>query len=173
MDSKLANDKYVESELNKITEKTNKGILIPYKAETAEYEKIDNQKTLIMVLVTGIIVILSLFNCCNTIVTSINSRSREFALFRGIGISKHEINKIVKLESYIYIIVSFCISIIPILIVRSIIIKPFESINLINWKFIGAIILIVFILVSIIMITTLKTLNKIQNENFMEEIKTL
>ncbi|WP_334296252.1 FtsX-like permease family protein [Clostridioides difficile] len=39
-----------------------------------------------------------------------NSRSREFALFRGIGISKHEINKIVKLESYIYIIVSFCIS---------------------------------------------------------------
>ncbi|MDX5716729.1 ABC transporter permease, partial [Clostridioides difficile] len=102
--SKLANDKYVESELNKITEKTNKGILIPYKAETAEYEKIDNQKTLIMVLVTGIIVILSLFNCCNTIVTSINSRSREFALFRGIGISKHEINKIVKLESYIYII---------------------------------------------------------------------
>ncbi|MBY1691516.1 hypothetical protein KWY07_16285, partial [Clostridioides difficile] len=63
--------------------------------------------------------------------------------------------------------------IIPILIVRSIIIKPFESINLINWKFIGAIILIVFILVSIIMITTLKTLNKIQNENFMEEIKTL
>lgn len=171
--SKLANDKYVESELNKITEKTNKGILIPYKAETAEYEKIDNQKTLIMVLVTGIIVILSLFNCCNTIVTSINSRSREFALFRGIGISKHEINKIVKLESYIYIIVSFCISIIPILIVRSIIIKPFESINLINWKFIGAIILIVFILVSIIMITTLKTLNKIQNENFMEEIKTL
>ncbi|WP_307903066.1 FtsX-like permease family protein, partial [Clostridioides difficile] len=109
------------------------------------------------------IVILSLFNCCNTIVTSINSRSREFALFRGIGISKHEINKIVKLESYIYIIVSFCISIIPILIVRSIIIKPFESINLINWKFIGAIILIVFILVSIIMITTLKKLNKIQN----------
>ncbi|MGO0943863.1 GNAT family N-acetyltransferase, partial [Clostridioides difficile] len=50
-----------------------------------------------------------------------------------------------------------------------------KSLDLLGFKctFIGAIILIVFILVSIIMITTLKTLNKIQNENFMEEIKTL
>lgn len=114
-----------------------------------------------MVLVIGIIVILFLFNCCNIIVISINSRSREFVLFRGIGILKYEINKIVKLESYIYIIVSFCIFIIFILIVRSIIIKFFESINLINWKFIGVIILIVFILVFIIMIIILKILNKI------------
>lgn len=171
--SKLANDKYVENELDKITEKTSKGILIPYKTETAEYEKSDNQKTLIMVLVIGIIVILSLFNCCNTIVTNINSRSREFALFRGLGISKYEINKIVKLESYIYIIISFTIAVVPILIVRSIIIKPFENIHLINLKFIGAIILIVFVLISIIMITTLKILNKIHKRDFIEEIKTL
>lgn len=171
--SKLANDKYVESELNKIIEKTNKGILIPYKTETAEYEKSDNQKTLIMVLVIGVIIILSLFNCCNTIVTNINSRSKEFALFKGIGISKNEINKIVKLESYIYIIVSFSIAVIPILIVRSIIIKPFENIHLINLEFVGAIIIIVFVLVSIIKITTIKTLRKIHNKNFMEEIKTL
>lgn len=40
--SKLVNDKYVESELNKIIEKINKGILILYKVEIVEYEKIDN-----------------------------------------------------------------------------------------------------------------------------------
>ncbi|WP_219631912.1 FtsX-like permease family protein, partial [Burkholderia pseudomallei] len=119
--SKLANEKHVESELNKIIEKSGKGILIPYKSESAGLEKSDNQKAMIMTLVVGVIVLLSLFNCCNTIVTSINSRSREFALFRGIGISKDEVKKIVVLESCIYIVVGFIISIIPTLIVRYII----------------------------------------------------
>ncbi|MGL5642884.1 MAG: FtsX-like permease family protein, partial [Paraclostridium sp.] len=87
---KFANQKNIESELNKIIENSGKGILIPYKSEAAGIEKSDNQKAMIMTLVVGVIVLLSLFNCCNTIVTSINSRSREFALFRGIGISKDE-----------------------------------------------------------------------------------
>jgi ABC-type antimicrobial peptide transport system permease subunit len=171
--SKLANNKKVESELNKIIDKSGKGILIPYKSEAAGLEKSDNQKTMVMTLVVGVIVILSLFNCCNTIVTSINSRSREFALFRGIGISKDEIKKIVKLEGLIYIAVSFVIAVVPTLITRAIIIKDFENINLISLKFVGAIVLIIAFLIAITMITTVKTLKQIQNEDFIEQIKTL
>ncbi len=171
--SKLANEKHVESELNKIIEKSGKGILIPYKSEAAGIEKSDNQKAMIMTLVVGVIVLLSLFNCCNTIVTSINSRSREFALFRGIGISKDEVKKIVVLESCIYIVVGFIISIIPTLIVRYIIIKSFETIQLINLKFIIAVILILIVISAIIIITTLKTLKNVQGEDFIEQIKTL
>ncbi|WP_371025236.1 ABC transporter permease [Paraclostridium ghonii] len=171
--SKFANQKNIESELNKIIENSEKGILIPYKSEAAGIEKSDNQKAMIMTLVVGIIVALSLFNCCNTIVTSINSRSREFALFRGIGISKDEVKKIVVLESYIYIIVGFIISIIPTLIVRYIIIKSFETIQLINLKFIIATILILIVVSAIIIITTLKTLKNIQGDDFIEQIKTL
>lgn len=171
--SKLANEKHVENELNKIISKSGKGILIPYKSQSSAIEKSDNQKAMIMTLVVGVIVLLSLFNCCNTIVTSINSRSREFALFRGIGISKDEVKKIVVLESCIYIVVGFIISIIPTLIVRYIIIKSFETINLINLKFIIAVILILIVISAIIIITTLKTLKNVQGEDFVEQIKTL
>lgn len=171
--NKLSNQKNIESELNKIIENSGKGILIPYKSEAAGIEKSDNQKAMIMTLVVGVIVLLSLFNCCNTIVTSINSRSREFALFRGIGISKDEVKKIVVLESCIYIVLGFIISIIPTLIVRYIIIKSFETIQLINLKFIIAVILILLVISAIIIITTLKTLKNVQGEDFIEQIKTL
>lgn len=171
--NKLSNQKNIESELNKIIENSGKGILIPYKSEAAEIEKSDNQKAMIMTLVVGVIVLLSLFNCCNTIVTSINSRSREFALFRGIGISKDEVKKIVVLESCIYIVVGFIISTIPTLIVRYIIIKPFETIQLINLKFIIAVTLILLVISAIIIITTLKTLKNVQGEDFIEQRKTL
>ncbi|KGJ50804.1 ABC transporter permease [Clostridium sp. NCR] len=171
--NKLSNQKNIESELSKIIENSGKGILIPYKSEAAGLEKSDNQKAMIMTLVVGVIVLLSLFNCCNTIVTSINSRSREFALFRGIGISKDEVKKIVVLESCIYIVLGFIISIIPTLIVRYIIIKSFETIQLINLKFIIAVILILLVISAIIIITTLKTLKNIQGEDFIEQIKTL
>lgn len=171
--NKLSNQKNIESELNKIIENSGKGILIPYKSEAAGLEKSDNQKAMIMTLVVGVIVLLSLFNCCNTIVTSINSRSREFALFRGIGISKDEVKKIVVLESCIYIVLGFIISIIPTLIVRYIIIKSFETIQLINLKFIIAVILILLVISAIIIITTLKTLKNVQGEDFIEQIKTL
>ncbi|MBO3446249.1 ABC transporter permease [Clostridium sp. CCUG 7971] len=171
--SKLANEKHVERELNKIVEKSGKGILIPYKSESAEFEKSNNQKAMIMILVVGVITILSLFNCCNTIVTSINSRSREFALFRGIGISKDEIKKIVKLEAMVYIAVSFIISIIPSLIVRSIIIKDFENIKLINFSFVMAIVIIVAILSTIIIITISRALKKVQTKDFIDQIKNL
>lgn len=66
--SKLANQEKVEGELNQIVQQLGKGILIPYKSESAGLEKSDNQKTMIMVLVIGVIVILSLFNCCNTMI---------------------------------------------------------------------------------------------------------
>ena len=171
--SKLANNKYVESELNKIIEKSEKGILIPYKSESAGIEKSDNQKTMVMVLIVGVIAILSLFNCCNTIVTSINSRSREFALLRGIGISQDEIKKIVKLEGLVYVFNGFFVAIIPSLIVRAIIIKDFGNISLINFKFIVAIIIITVFLTAITMITTIKALKHVQSEDFIEQIKTL
>ncbi|MFR4161589.1 MAG: FtsX-like permease family protein [Paraclostridium sordellii] len=171
--SKLANDVYVEDELNKIIDKSDKGILIPYKAEAGKIEKGDNQKTLVMIVVVGVIITVSLFNCCNTIITSINSRTREFALFRGIGISKDEISKIVKLEGALYVGMGFIISIVPSLIVRSIIIKDFPNINLINLKFIGATIIIYGTLLTIIVLTITKTLKQIQKEEFIDKIKTL
>lgn len=171
--SKLANEAKVERELDKITKNSDKGILIPYKSETLQYEKSYKQKAIIMSLVVLIIVTLSLFNCCNTIVTNINSRNREFALLRGIGISRGEIFKIVKLESLIYILVSFFISIIPTLILRSIIIHSFENINLINLKFICFTIIIFIILTVIILSATLKSLSRVNKEYFIDEIKTL
>lgn len=171
--SKIVNQKHVENELNEILDKCGKGIMIPYKNEAAGLEKSDNQKAMIMTLVVGVIVALSLFNCCNIIVTSISNRSREFALFRGIGISKEEVKKIMILESFIYIIVGFIISIIPTLIVRFIIINSFENISLINLKFIIATILILISVSTIIIITTLRTLKNVQGEDFIEQLKTL
>ncbi|CEP45485.1 ABC transporter permease [[Clostridium] sordellii] len=171
--SKLANDKYIESELGKIVKNSGKGILIPYKNESSVIEKSDNQKTMIITLVIGVIIILSLFNCCNTLVTSINSRSREFALFRAIGISNKEIKKMVQLEGLIYISVSFIISIVPTLIVRSIIIKDFENIRLISLKFILATMLIVVILIYIIFTIISKTLKNEQDKDFIDQINTL
>lgn len=175
--SKLADDEYVESELNKILDnnipKYGKGVLIPYKMESQDIEKSDNQKLLIMVMVISVIVILSVFNILNTIVTNINSRNREFALFRGIGIGKNEINKIVKLEVLIYIVVSFIVSLVPTLIVRSIIIKDFENISLINIKFIIAMFVILLSLTFITILTTLRVVKKSQSDNFIEMIKTL
>ena len=171
--SKLSNKNYVEDELNKIIYKSGKGIFIPYKSESEGIEKNDNQKTMVLLLVVGIIVTMSLFNICNIIVNSVNSRTREFALLRGIGISKDEVKKIVVLESYIYIILGFIISIIPTLIVRYIIIKPFESITLISFKFIITLVL-TFILISlIIIIITLKSLKSFQVDDFINLIKEL
>ena len=72
-----------------------------------------------------------------------------------------------------YVFNSFIISIIPSLIVRSIIIKDFENINLINLKFIGAIIIISIFLIIITMITTIKALKHAQSQDFIEQIKTL
>ncbi|MGL5756319.1 MAG: FtsX-like permease family protein [Paraclostridium sp.] len=171
--SKLANDSYVEDKLDKIIDKSDKGILIPYKSEAGKIEKGDNQKTLVMIIVVGVIITLSLFNCCNIIITSINSRTREFALFRGIGISKDEIAKIVKLEGFVYVGMGFVIAIVPSLMVRSIIIKDFTNIHLINLKFILAGILICGMLLAIIMLIIVKTLKQIQKEDFIEQIKTL
>ncbi|MGO1041957.1 FtsX-like permease family protein [Clostridioides difficile] len=171
--SKLANNKYIERELNKIVDKSGKGLLTHYKDEASGIEKSDNQKNMVMIIVIGVIVVLSMFNCCNIIVVSIKNRRREFALLRGIGISKDEIKGIIKIEGIIYLFNGVILSIIPSLIVRLIIIKDFETIKLINLKFIGAVITIVVFLVIIIMITIIKVLKDLQSEDFIEQIKTL
>lgn len=171
--SKLANSKNIDRELNDIIAKSKKGILIPYKNESATIEKSDNQKNLIMALVVGVVIILSLLNFCNVIATNIKNRKREFALLNGIGISNGEVRSIVKLEGLIYITVGILIGVIPTFTIRYLIIKPFESISLFDWKFIVAIMVISVILFLIMIVTTLNSLRNLEKEEFMEQIKIL
>lgn len=171
--SKFASKNKVESELDEIINKSGKGTLIKYKDESSKIEKNDNQKIMIMVIVVGIVIILSLFNCCNTIVTSINSRIKEFALYRAIGISKDEIEKIIKLEGLVYIIISSVIAILPSLIIRAIIIDNFENIDLINLNFLLAMVITLLSLLLIITITSIKSLRYSLIDSFIEQLKTL
>jgi ABC-type lipoprotein release transport system permease subunit len=168
--SKLSNSKYIESELNRIVGEAGKGVVVPYKQEAAGLEKEFSQKAMVFALIIGVVILLSLFNFCNTVVTNINSRKREFALLKAIGITSKEIKSIIDIENLVYVLISYVITIVPLLVVRYITIKPFDNIKLVNMQFVVVNVIALVVLFVIIKLTSVRAFNNLRRENFMEEI---
>lgn len=60
---------------------------------------------LVSIFLYGFIIVVSLIgvtNIFNTLTTSMELRSREFAMFRSIGMSGREFNRMIRLESIFY-----------------------------------------------------------------------
>ena len=130
---------------------------------------------LVAIFLYGFIIVISLIgitNIFNTITTNMNLRSKEFAMLKSIGMTKHEFNKMIRLESLFYGVKSLVIGI-PLGIIGSILIyKAFEVGNdlgyVIPWESIIIASIVVFLLISIIMHFSVKKINK---QNIIETIR--
>ncbi|OPJ64165.1 FtsX-like permease family protein [Clostridium oryzae] len=171
--SMYSNKSVIASDLEEIAKEEGDGKFVNYKNESEEYTKENNQKSIIIGLVVGIIAILSLFNYCNSIFTSINNRSREFALFRGIGITKREIFRIITLEINVCVLISYILSLIPALIIRRMIISDVYMARLFDVGFAIILAIILLSLVLISYITSAISFKRILKDDFIDKIKTL
>ncbi len=141
----------------------------------AEVQANRSMLILVAIFLYGFIIVISLIgitNIFNTITTNMNLRSKEFAMLKSIGMTKHEFNKMVRLESLFYGTKSLVIGI-PLGIIGSILIyKAFEVGNdlgyVIPWESIIIASIVVFLLISIIMHFSVKKINK---QNIIETIR--
>ena len=118
-----------------------------------------------------LISIITLANIINTITTSINSRKREFAMVKSVGLDPKGFKKMISLESLFYGIEALLVSI-PISVGINIFINkkledgriPFE----IDFLMYAIVITAVFLFVGG---TMLYSINKIKNDNIIEDLK--
>lgn len=142
-------------------------------AEGAQSEK--QFVLIISIFLYGFIIVISLIgitNIINTLNTNMNLRKRELAMLKSIGMTRHEFNKMIRLESIMYSFKALVIGI-PLGIIGSYFIyKAFASGNDYGFIFPSSSILIsiltVFILVNLIMNLSLR---KMKDENIIEVIK--
>lgn len=120
----------------------------------------------------GVITLIDLTTIFNTITTNIEFRKQEFAVFRSIGMTSREFNKMIKLESVLIglktMIYSVPIAMIVCLFLYNII--NLEANIEFHLPFIP--ILIALIFVSLLIYTMMKyCLNKVNNQNMIETIR--
>ena len=120
----------------------------------------------------GVITLIDLTTIFNTITTNIEFRKQEFAVFRSIGMTSREFNKMIKLESVLIglktMIYSVPIAMIVCLFLYNII--NLEANIEFHLPFIP--ILIALIFVSLLIYTRMKyCLNKVNNQNMIETIR--
>lgn len=142
----------------------------------ADNAKAEKQFVLIIsIFLYGFIIVISLIgitNIINTINTNMNLRRRELAMLKSIGMTKHEFNKMIRLESIMYSFKSLVIGIPLGVILSYFIYMAFASGN--DYGFIFPIkpilisIVVVFFLVNVIMNLSLR---KMKDENIIEVIK--
>lgn len=133
--------------------------------------------TLMAIFLYGFITVISLIGITsifNTITTSMNLRKREFACLRSIGMTKHEFNRMVSLESIFYGVKALFIGI-PIGILLSYLIyKTFNSGGSMYIAYSIPIkeILIASICVFILLFVIMKySISKINEQNIIETIR--
>lgn len=140
------------------------------------YRIINGVYTLVAIFLYGFIIVIALIgitNIFNTITTNMNLRRGEFAILKSIGMTSHEFNRLVNLETLFYSLKSLLIGI-PLGIGLSYLIyMAFSQGNReLLYEFpLGGIlisILAVFVLVFIIMNYSLK---KVNNQNIIESIR--
>lgn len=133
--------------------------------------------TLMAIFLYGFITVISLIGITsifNTITTSMNLRKREFACLRSIGMTKHEFNRMVSLESIFYGVKALLIGI-PIGILLSYLI--YKTFNLGGSMYIAYSIpikeiLIASICVFILLFVIMKySISKINEQNIIETIR--
>lgn len=131
--------------------------------------------TLIAIFLYGFIIVIALIgitNIFNTITTNMELRSREFATFKSIGMTKKEFNRMISLESLFYGIKSLIIGI-PIGIILSYWIYKALAISLeLNFFIPLKAIIISIVAVLVLLFTIMKySISKINKKNIIETIR--
>lgn len=121
----------------------------------------------------GFVILFSIVNIYNTILTSINLRKREIATLKSMGMSKKQLNKMLFLESLFYgldstiygSIISFAI-----LYMRYFIYETNKQIYGFNmpWTYLLISILVLYV---VILIATKNAKKKLKNQNIIDEIR--
>lgn len=135
----------------------------------------NNLFTLVGIFLYGFIIVISLIgitNIFNTITTNMELRKQEFAMLKSVGMTKHEFNRMIRLESLFMGVKSLLFGI-PLGITLSYIIYHFlsgESNTPYKLPLLAIIIAVtaVFILISLIM---KYSMNKINKQNTIETIR--
>lgn len=140
------------------------------------YRIVKGAYTLMAIFLYGFITVITLIgitNIFNTITTNINLRRGEFAILKSVGMTSHEFNRLINLETVFYSLKSLLIGIpLGVGISYLIYIAFSEGSREFQYEFpFGGVfisILAVFILVFIIMNYSLK---KVNNQNIIESIR--
>lgn len=135
----------------------------------------DNLFTLLGIFLYGFIIVISLIgitNIFNTITTNMELRKQEFAMLKSVGMTGHEFNRMIRLESLFMGVKSLFFGIPIGILITYIIFKALADNGELTFKlpWIGIIISIVavFILISVIM---RYSLGKINRQNTIETIR--
>ena len=140
------------------------------------YRIVKGVYTLVAIFLYGFITVITLIgitNIFNTITTNINLRRGEFAILKSVGMTSHEFNRLINLETIFYSLKSLLIGIpLGVGISYLIYIAFSEGSREFQYEFpFGGVfisILAVFILVFIIMNYSIKKVNK---QNIIEDIR--
>lgn len=132
--------------------------------------------TLVAIFLYGFIIVIALIgitNIFNTITTSVELRAREFATLKSVGMTKHEFNKMVSLESIFYGFKSLIIgipigSVLSYLIYRALVGGDLDFDYIYPFKAVVISIVAVLILITVIM---KYSINKISKQNTIETIR--
>ena len=129
----------------------------------------------ISVFLYGFIIVITLIgvtNIFNTITTSMNLRSKEFAMLKSVGMTKKEFNRMIRLESILYGLKSLVIGCIIGTGLSYLLYKSFA--RSIDFGFevpINAIIISAIFIFLVVGITMKYSLNKINKQNIIETIR--
>lgn len=132
--------------------------------------------TLIAIFLYGFITVIALIgitNIFNTITTTMELRSRELAMLRSIGMTNHEFNRMIRLESFFYGFKSLMIGIPIGLGISYLIYKALGSgVYVIQYQLPIKGIIICVLAVFILIIFIMKySVNKINKQNIIETIR--
>lgn len=170
---KVSNPKEFTESLDNMKKENN------YNIAYNNYEEAKQAQNAMVLIVSiflyGFITVISLIgitNIFNTITTNMNLRSKEFAMFKSIGMTKKEFNRMIRLESIFYGFKSLIIGI-PLGLLGSFgIYKAFQGGLDFSYKLPINALIIVIIFVSIIIGIIMKySLSKINKQNIIETIR--
>lgn len=142
-----------------------------------EKEQIENNRIVLLISIflygfVTIITIIGLTSVFNTLTTSMNLRSKEFAMLRSIGTTKREFNKMINLESIFYGVKSLFWGITIGIILSIIIYKVMSGISEVTFRLPIAPILISIIFIIVVIRTIMGySIFKINKQNIIETIR--
>lgn len=139
------------------------------------FKSMNNIYLIVAIFLYGFIIVIALIgvtNIFNTITTNIELRRSEFAMLKSIGMTNHEFNRMIFLESFFYCIKSLLIGL-PIgiaisYVIYKVLIGEIEFNYVLPYKGIIISISVVFILIFTLM---KYSVNKVKNNNIIETIR--
>ncbi len=161
--------------LDKIGEDLNKNNNTYYINITKEMQMTNNLILVMKILAYGFIALVTLIGVTsvfNTINTSMALRTKEFAVLRSVGLTKHGFNKMLFFESLFFGIKSLFyalpVSAVIICLIHMQMFSLTDSKLIIPWNSVIIVIIAVF---TITLVTMLYASNKIKNNSILEQIR--